>query len=750
MYLVLSQTEKKITMKKIFLMIAIFCVGFTQAQNQILSIDDAILKGRTTLAPERLSQLMWKPDNKTMSYVGKQNGKEVLIYINTPNLNRDTILKVEDLYNSFYGVMPEDTKFERFPFFTWSDNNSIIYTYNNAVFTYDFTTKKTNIIAKASGNAENLDFEKTSKRLAYTVNDQLFVSDASSIFTLLEYKKKGKKDGIVQTDMIIANNNGVSVVNGKAVHRNEFGIVKGTFWSSKGNKLAYYSMNENMVTDYALMKFDSKPSKIENIKYPMSGAKSHEVKVNIYDFVKKRNIEVETGEPAEQYLTNIAWSPNEEYLYIAVVNRAQNEMKLNLFDGITGKYIKTLFTETHSKYVEPEKPVLFVKNNEKQFIWMSERNGFNNLYLYERGGKLLKQLTNFKQHISEVVGFDATGSNLYFNAFSADGMNKYLYSVEMKNAKITQHNKMDGIHNSMVSEDGVFIIDNFSNFSTPRQIILNDNKGRIYGSLVNAVNPIVNYLPTEISLGKIKSPDGITDLNYRMIKPANFDETKKYPVIVYVYGGPHAQMVTNSWLGQAELWMLAFAQQGYVIFTLDNRGSLNRGLDFENVTHRHLGKYEMEDQLAGISFLKQQKFVDSTKLGVYGWSFGGFMTTSLLTRTPDVFKVGVAGGAVIDWSMYEIMYTERYMDTPQENPEGYQENNLLNYAKNLKGKLLLIHGTNDNTVLWNHTLNYAKQCVDDGILIDYAVYPTHEHNVMGKDRVHLFKKINQYFNDFLK
>jgi len=736
-------------MKKIFLFLSLICVGFTQAQNQILTIDDAILKGRTTLAPERLSQLMWKPDNKTMSYIGKQNGKEVLIYINTPNLNRDTILKVEELYNSFYGVNPEETKFERFPFFTWIDNNSILYTYNNSVYSYDFTTKKTSIKVKASGNAENLDYEKTSNRIAYTVNDQLYVSDATSIFTLLDYQKMGKKEGTVQSDLITANN-GMVVVNGKAVHRNEFGIIKGTFWSSKGNKLAYYSMNENMVTDYGLMKFESKPSKIENIKYPMAGAKSHEVKVNIYDFVKKRNIEVETGEPAEQYLTNIAWSPNEEYLYIAVINRAQNEMKLNLYDGITGRFIKTLFTETHAKYVEPEKPVLFVKNNEKQFVWMSERNGFNNLYLYERGGKLLKQLTNLKQHISEIVGFDATGANLYFNAYSADGMNKYLYSVEMKNAKITQHIKQEGIHNSIVSDDGFFIIDNFSNFSTPRQIILNDNKGRIYGSLVNAVNPIVNYLPTEISLGKIKSPDGVTDLNYRMIKPANFDETKKYPVIVYVYGGPHAQMVTNSWLGQAELWMLAFAQQGYVIFTLDNRGSLNRGLDFENVTHRHLGKYEMEDQLAGVKLLKQQSFVDTTKLGVYGWSFGGFMTTSLLTRTPDVFKVGVAGGAVIDWSMYEIMYTERYMDTPQENPEGYKENNLLNYTKNLKGKLLLIHGTNDNTVLWNHTLNYAKQCVDDGILIDYAVYPTHEHNVMGKDRVHLFKKINQYFNDFLK
>jgi dipeptidyl-peptidase-4 len=368
---------------------------------------------------------------------------------------------------------------------------------------------------------------------------------------------------------------------------------------------------------------------------------------------------------------------DEEFLYIAVVNRGQNEMKLNMYDAISGKFIKTLFTETNAKYVEPEKPILFVKNNEKQFVWLSERNGFNNFYLYERGGKLLKQLTNLKQHISESVGFDATGTNLFFNAFSADGMNKYLYSVEIKSGKITQHNKLEGIHASIVSDNGFYILDSYSNLNTPRQIILNDVKGRIYGSLVNAVNPLVNFASTEITLGKIKSPDGITDLNYRLIKPSNFDSTKKYPTIVYVYGGPHAQMVTNSWLGAADLWMLSFAQQGYVIYTLDNRGSLNRGLNFENVTHRQLGKYEMEDQLAGVKFLKQQNFVDSNKLGVYGWSFGGFMTTSLMTRTPDVFKVGVAGGPVIDWSLYEIMYTERYMDTPQENPDGYKENNLI-------------------------------------------------------------------------
>lgn len=737
-------------MKKIFLLLSLAIVGFSYGQNQVLSIDDAILKGRTTLAPERLSQMMWKPDSKTISYVGKKNGKEVLIYINTPSLTRDTVLTIEDFYNSFYSIIPEEKKMERFPAFSWADNNTILYNYNNTMYVYDMNSKKTTLKVKMPAMAENFDYEKINNRIAYTVGNNLYVSDITSKDVLMDYQKRGKKEGVVQTDAINANEGGYALVVGKTVHRSEFGITKGTFWSPKGNKLAYYRMNETMVTDYGLMKFDSKPSGIENIKYPMAGAKSHEVKVYFYDFAKKRNLVVETGEPAEQYLTNIAWSPNEDYLYIAIVNRAQNEMKMNMYDGLTGKFIKTLFIEAHDKYVEPEKPVLFVKNNEKQFIWQSERDGFNNLYLYERGGKLLKQLTNLKQHISEVLNFDATGNNLYFMAFSADGMNKYLYSVELKTSKITQHTKIEGIHTPLVSDDGVYIVDNFSNLTTPRQIILSDNKGRLYGSIVNAINPIINYQATEISLGKIKSTDGTTDLNYRLIKPANFDATKKYPCIVYVYGGPHAQMVTNSWLGQAELWMVAFAQQGYVIFTVDNRGSLNRGLNFENITHRQLGKIEIADQLAGVNFLKQQSFVDSTKLGVYGWSFGGFMATSLMTRTPDVFKVGVAGGAVIDWSMYEIMYTERYMDTPEENPEGYKENNLLNYTKNLKGRLLLIHGTNDDVVLWNHTLNYVKKSVDDGVLVDYAVYPTHAHNVLGPDRVHLFKKINQYFNDFLK
>lgn len=276
-----------------------------------------------------------------------------------------------------------------------------------------------------------------------------------------------------------------------------------------------------------------------------------------------------------------------------------------------------------------------------------------------------------------------------------------------------------------------------------------DNKGADLAILLNSINPLREYQACSIKLLKIKANDGKTLLNSRMILPPQFDSTKKYPVIVYVYGGPHAQMVSNNWLAGGDMWLYYMAQQGYITFTLDNRGSANRGLEFENATFRNLGKTETEDQLSGVAYLKSLPYVNKDRLGVFGWSFGGFMSTTLMTKTPDVFKVGVAGGPVIDWRFYEIMYTERYMDTPQENPEGYAAADLKNYAKNLKGKLLLIHGTNDNVVLWQHTLGYLKQCVEDGVLVDYFVYPGHEHNVLGPDRVHLMKKISQYFKDFL-
>ncbi|OYU95816.1 MAG: S9 family peptidase [Bacteroidetes bacterium B1(2017)] len=739
------------------LLLAIGLIGFTTstfAQTKLLTVEDAVSKGRTTLAPERLMQLQWIPQSNSFSFVTKKQGKEIVVIENATTQIQDSILSIEDFNSAWTNLNKNEKAMNRFPFITWVNTSAFRFSYSNAYYLFNLSNKTIKLLAKAPKEAEDLDFEPSTNRLAYTLLNNLFVNENGAV-DANENEAAGQV--ISKKDMITKDGNSI-VSYGKVVHRNEFGITKGTFFSTNGNKLAYYQLSEGMVSDYKLMNVSlndtasknlSKPTDFENLKYPMAGNKSHQANVWIYDFKKKRNLQVATTGDPEQYLTNICWSPDEEYLYIAVLNRDQNEMKLQMFDGTTGQFIKTLFTETHPKYVEPEKPMYFVKNDLSKFIWFSEKDGYNHLYLYNNKGDQLKQLTKGKMVVTDIITIDPKGAYLYYHATSTDGLNKFVYRLDLKSATSTCINKLEGQHTGLISEDGGYVLEQLTSASIPRRYLLMDAKGKEIGILFNSINPIREYKDCRIKLFSIPSTDKLASLNVRMILPADFDSTRKYPVLVYVYGGPHAQMITNSWLGGADLWLYYMAQQGYVIFTLDNRGSMNRGLEFENATFRNLGKLEIEDQLAGVNYLKSLKYVDPSRLGVYGWSFGGFMSTSLMTKTPDVFKVGVAGGPVIDWRMYEIMYTERYMDIPQNNPEGYHNADLTNYAKNLKGKLLLIHGTNDNVVLWQHTLTYIKKCVDEGVLIDYFVYPGHEHNVLGPDRVHLMRKITQYFKENL-
>jgi dipeptidyl-peptidase-4 len=307
----------------------------------------------------------------------------------------------------------------------------------------------------------------------------------------------------------------------------------------------------------------------------------------------------------------------------------------------------------------------------------------------------------------------------------------------------------NGVHSGILSPNFEYIYDSFANAETPRKVnIINTKNGKIE-NILNAENPLVKYDRPEVKNVTLKADDG-TPLYGKLILPTNFDATKKYPVIVYLYNGPNVQLITNSFPASGNLWYDYMAQNGYVVFSMDGRGSFNRGRDFENATFGKLGTVEMEDQLKGVDYLKSLPFVDANKMGVHGWSFGGFMTTSLMLRHPDVFKVGVAGGPVIDWNMYEIMYTERYMDTPEKNPEGYKTANLLDKVQNLKGKLLMIHGAQDDVVVWQHSINFLKSAVDKGVQVDYFAYPGHPHNVIGKDRVHLMQKITDYFDLYLK
>ncbi len=690
-----------------------------------ISMSDAILKGRTALAPENLRQLQWIPGTTRFTHVAA--GK--LVRVEAASLATDTL----DLLAGINAQLEKQgaKTLDALPVLSWLDEKTLWFESESGIYTYALNgdlDRKNGVPADAA----NTDIHEKTFKAAYTRDTALWVSIGGKELGVA----KSEKDGIVY---------------GESVHRNEFGINKGTFWSPNGRYLAFYRMDESMVTQYPIYVLDSMPAQARMIRYPFAGAASHHVTLGVYDTQTGQKKYLNTGEPVEQYLTNIAWTPDEKYILIAVLNRGQNHLWLNQYEVATGNLVKTLFEETSDKWVEPEHPAEFVPGHNDQFVWWSERDGFDHLYLYDLSGKLIRQISRGNFPVTAFYGFSADGERCFYQTADESGLNRYLWAANLKSGASTRLDDAEGMHSGIFSKNGDWMLDVFSSQSTPRNIYAVPlKKPADYKLVFSAKNPVEGYALGQTQLLSIPSPGGPT-LNARLILPTDFDPARKYPVLVYLYNGPHAQLVANTWLGAAELWMHRMAEEGCIVFTIDGRGSANRGYDFESAIFRQVGDAEIQDQLAGVRYLKSQPFVDSTRLGVFGWSYGGFMTTSLMTRpeAAGTFKCAVAGGPVIDWGMYEIMYTERYMDTPQENPDGYAKNSLLNYIDNLQGRLLLIHGTSDNVVLWQHSLRYIRECVRKGKQIDYFVYPEHEHNVRGKDRVHLFEKIDQFFQDNL-
>jgi len=444
------------------------------------------------------------------------------------------------------------------------------------------------------------------------------------------------------------------------------------------------------------------------------------------------------------------WSPDDKYIFIAIVNREQNGMSLNQYDALTGEFIKTLFDEVDRKYVEPLVPMLFVKNNPSQFIWQSNRDGWNHLYLYDTSGKLIKQLTKGNWEVVDVKDFDAKGENLFYASTQESPVSRNTYSANLKTGAIKNITNGTGNHGTQISSSGNSAIENFSTIEIPRRTSIIDVKTAKSKLIFTAPNPLTGYSLGQMSIFTIPNKDGIP-LYCRLYKPINFDSTKKYPVIVYWYGGPHVQLIGNLWNGNAaDYWFQYMAERGFVVFSLDPRGSDNRGKDFEQAIFRKHGDVQMEDLVSGVNYLQQQSFVDKNRMGLFGWSYGGFMTVDMMLNHPDVFKAAVAGGPVTDWRYYEIMYGERYMDTPQENPQGYAGTDLTKQVEKLKGKLLLIHGLQDPVVVQQNSVRFVRAAIDKNIQVDYMIYPGHEHNVNGKDRAHLYQKVTDYFMQWLK
>lgn len=722
---------------RILLFLFMLCAMSVSAQLKELTLEDLNFGGVnyhqmsvrnrwTTWWGDQLVRL----DMDDCYLVDKSTGKEHLLF-SADELNRwmgskDSTEKVRGLYNL------------RFPY---TDKNLVLARTSKRRMLIDF--KKGKLVWQQDVTGEtHEEWCPASKAVAFVKDDNLLITNADG--KVCQLTADGSRN----------------IVYGQSVHRDEFGISKGTYWSPDGQKLAFYRMDQSQVTDFPLVnipEIDWTPAKGQSRiatpapeKYPMAGETSHTVTVGVYDLNSGKTIYLKAGDPTDRYFTNIAWSPDSKTIYMFELNRDQNDCRLVRYDAHTGDRIGELYRETDPKYVEPLHPITFLPWDPGKFLLQSQKDGYNHLYLYNTKGQLLRQVTSGKWVVMELLGFDARRHTAVIACNACSPIQRNLFLVDLDNGKQTlMDDNGAGWHTGSLSNSGRYLVDNYQTPNVPRKIALIDIETGKRVPYFQAEDPWKGYTVPTYEYGTLKAADGVTDLYYRMVKPVNFDPKKKYPAIVYVYGGPHAHNVDARWHYASRGWETYMAEKGYLLFILDNRGSENRGKDFEQVTFRHLGQEEMKDQMKGVEFLKSLAYVDSTRLGVHGWSFGGFMTISLMTHYPDVFKVGVAGGPVIDWKWYEVMYGERYMDTPQTNPEGYQETSLLPMAKNLKGKLQIIIGLNDPVVVPQHALSFLKACIAAGTQPDFFVYPGEPHNMRGHQSTHLHQRISQYFFDYL-
>lgn len=739
-------------------------------EKKTFTLNDVIPGGDNyfNLVPKSMPGLQWwgdicvRTDIENIKKIDTKSGKEsILVTLEEVN---EALKNGEMPYKLTGHIKPLRTLMAAS--LPWGSRNVITFTqYDDRtpgqkyMIWYDFSKKKiVNLFNLQGEGPTNFDFCKENGYMAYTIGNDLYVAHEGDFSSMVNPKVTGNQQQ--EKD----------VVYGQAVHRNEFGIMKGTFWSPKGTYLAFYRMDQSMVTDYPQVNTTARIAELVPDKYPMAGMTSHKVTVGIYNVKDGKTIYLQAGDPTDRYFTNISWGPDEKSVFVIELNRDQNHAQLVQYDAVSGQKIGVLYEEKHTRYVEPQHPLIFLPWDDSQFIYQTQRDGFNHLYLMDTKTKLKGEwktgkdsedqyceylkaipLTEGNWLVQDVLGFNASRKEIIIASTEISPLQTNIFSLNVKNGKRTLIGMEDGTHQAKLSASGTYLIDYFTSNNVPREISILPTTGKKGTTLFTATDPLKeNYNLPEITVGTIKAADGETDLYYRLIKPVNFDPNKKYPAIIYVYGGPHAQMIHNTRFYDARGWDLYMAQQGYVMLTVDNRGSDNRGIKFENCTFRHLGTEEMKDQVQGAKFLQSLPYVDADKIGVHGWSFGGFMTTNLMLTYLDIFKVGVAGGPVIDWQFYEVMYGERYMDTPQANPEGYKESNLRLKAGNLKGRLEVIIGGMDPTCVPQHSISFLRACIDAGTHPDFFIYPEDGHNMMGRDRVHLHEHITRYFLDHLK
>ncbi|TWO33310.1 S9 family peptidase [Seonamhaeicola sediminis] len=602
-------------------------------------------------------------------------------------------------------------------------------------FVYDVQTKE--VVKLYDEKVQEPTFSPDGSKVAFAFKNNLYIKDLLSGDTL-QITSDGKKNSII---------NGIT----DWVYEEEFAFVKAFDWNANSNKIAFIRFDETNVPEFSMDIYGTELYPKQHVlKYPKAGEKNSEVSLHIYDLNSKKTGTVKVDKDySDFYIPRIKWTNESNVLSAHILNRHQNELDLwfiNTQDNTTNLVLE----ERDKAYIEVTDNLTFLKNN--SFIWTSEKDGFNHIYHYSETGKLINQVTMGNWEVTEYYGYDENTKQIFYQSVENGSINRDVYSIKLNGRNKKRLTKKEGTNSASFSADFSYFINSFSSATTPPEYTLNSADS---GNLIKSIKDN-DRLSQQLSNYKISEKEFSTihingnDLNMWMIKPVNFNESKQYPLLMYQYSGPGSQSVANSWHSYNDYWYQHLAQQGYIVACVDGRGTGYKGADFKKVTYLNLVKYETEDQIEAAKILGELPYIDADRIGIWGWSYGGHMSTNCLLKGNDVFKMAIAVAPVTSWRFYDTIYTERFMRTPQENPNGYDDNSPFNYPEMLKGDYLLVHGSGDDNVHVQHTMRMVEALIQANKDFDWAIYPDKNHGIYGGNtRLHLFRKMTNFIHENL-
>ncbi|WP_299156463.1 S9 family peptidase [uncultured Christiangramia sp.] len=597
------------------------------------------------------------------------------------------------------------------------------------VHIYDVASKK---LTKVSDDKiQEASFSPDNSKLAYVFENNIYILDLKSM-----ERTQVTMDGEIN-----------SVINGITdwVYEEEFSFVKAFAWNPTGEKIAFLRFDESAVPEFSMDLFgkDLYPTQ-QVFKYPKAGESNSEVSLHMYDVEANSSEEIKLGDYADFYIPRIKWSSKDMLLSVQVLNRHQNNLDLILVNAENNE-ASVVLNETDKAYVDIKDNLTFLKDN--SFIWTSEKDGWNHIYHYAEDGKLINQITSGQWEVTNYYGYDKKAKRIYFQSTENGSVNRDVYAIKPNGKSKTRLTEKDGTNSADFSADYTYFINTFTNVNTPPVYTLHKAKdGKQVREILNnnellKNNEAYQFSPKELSSIEVNG----NELNMWTIKPSNFDENKEYPVLMFQYSGPGSQSVSNAYFGSNDYWYQLLANKGYIIVCIDGRGTGFKGADFKKVTYQELGKFEVEDQIAAAKQLAEKSYVDADRIGIWGWSYGGFMSTNAILKGNDVFSMAIAVAPVTSWRFYDTVYTERYMRTPQENASGYDENSPLNHADKLEGDYLLIHGGGDDNVHVQNTMRMVEELVQANKQFDWAIYPDRNHGIYGGNtRLHLYQMMTDF------